>query len=115
VNDKFVTPNLARIFTWSFVVFVVGLVGVVVLWFTTPEHEGMAPVGTVLLLLLIVAGCAWLVTLGVIAQRLNRPWVAWTGLSLIFAPVGPLVAYPLMLRHVKTALISQEETMIAPR
>jgi len=114
MNDKFVTPSLARIFTLSFVVMVGSIVGLVVLGLSAPEPMIVTPVTGVLLVLFIVAACSWYITLGVIASRLNRPWLAWVGLSLATAPLGPLVAYPLMLGHVKTALTSQAETMIAP-
>jgi len=112
--DKFVTPLLAKVFTGSFLVMVGSLVGLVVLGLSAPEPTLTTPVAMALLILLIVAACSWYITLGIIASRLNRPSLAWVGLSLVTAPVGPLVAYPLMLRHIKTALTSQAETMIAP-
>lgn len=103
MNGKPVTRLLSQTFTWSFLISVGCFLGMIVLGVTTPEHKGVTPVEAILLLLMVAAGWVWYITLGIIAHRLGRRWLVWTGLSIITAPIGPLIVYPLMLGHIKAA------------
>lgn len=67
----------------------------------TAKHDGVRPLEAGLLIVMIAAGPIWYVSLGIIAHGLGRRWLAWTGLSLITSPIGPLVIYPLMCRHIR--------------
>ncbi len=114
MNQKPITRSLSQVFTWSFVISVGCFVGIIILGSTTPEHQGLAPAEAILLLLMVAAGLAWYITLGMIAHRLGRRWLIWTGLSFITAPIGPLVIYPLMLSYMKAAHVKQPDNISPP-
>ena len=111
MNKKPITRLLSQTFTWSFLISVGCLVGMIVLGATTPGHTGITPVESILLSLMVAAGWAWYVTLGIIAHRLGRRWLVWTGLSFITTQIGSLIVYPLMLSHIKAARDTQVETV----
>ena len=111
MNEKPITRLLSQTFTGSFLISVGCFVGMIVLGVTTTEHTDITPVEAILLLLMVVAGWAWYITLGIIAHRLGRRWLVWTGLSFITTPIGPLIVYPLMLSHIKAARDTQVETV----
>jgi hypothetical protein len=101
MNGKPITRLLSQAFTWSFLISVGCFVGIIALGAATSEHAGITPVEAILLLLMVAAGWVWYITLGIIAHRLGRRWIVWTGLPFITAPIGPLIAYLLMLGHIK--------------
>lgn len=109
MNRKPVTRALSQTFIWSFAVTVGSFVALIVLGATMAPHSGIAPVEGVLLLFMVVAGWAWYISLGIVAHRLGRRWLVWTGISFITAPIGPLIAFPLMLSHIKAARHTQPE------
>ncbi len=103
MNRKPVTRALSQTFTLAFLITVGCFVAMVILGATTPEHKGITPLEGFLLLLMVAGAWTWYIALGVIASRLGRRWLVWTGLSFITAPIGPFIAYPLMLGHIKSA------------
>ena len=111
MNRKPVTRALAQSFIWSFIISVGCFVGMVVIGATTSRQPGITPAEGLLLLLMVAAGLGWYITLGMIASRLGRRWLVWTGVSFITAPIGPLVVFPLMLGHIKAAGASSAETV----
>ena len=110
MNEKPITRVLSQTFTGSFLILVGCFAGMIVFGATTPEHTGITPVEAVLLLVMVAAGWAWYITLGIIAHRLGRRWLVWTGLSFITTPIGPLIVYPLMLSHIQAARDTYAET-----
>jgi hypothetical protein len=112
--QKPVTRPLAQAFTWSFLISLGSFIGIIAYGALGPTHEGIAPAEALLLFLMVVAGFAWYITLGMIAHRLGRRWLVWIGISFITAPIGPLVVYPLMLSHIKAAHGTQSTTSAAP-
>jgi predicted branched-subunit amino acid permease len=102
MNPKQVTRPLYLSFVWSFSVSVACFVGLIILG-AVAQHEGVSPVEVLLVVLMIIAGPVWYVSLGMLAHRLGRRWLVWVGLSFITSPIGPLVIFPLMLGHVKAA------------
>ena len=113
VTRPSVTRPLAQAFTWSFLVYIGSFIGIIAYGTLGPTHEGIAPAEVLLLFLMVPAGFAWYITLGMIAHRLGRRWLVWTGLSFVTAPFGPLVVYPLMLSHIKPAHGAQSDTKAA--
>lgn len=103
---KPVSSFLSKTFTWSFVFALGGLVGMVVAWVIAPEGKGMTPLMAVFLSLNIAAKLAWYITLGIIAHRLGRRWLVWTGVSFVLGPIGLLIVYLLMLGYIK---VNQEQ------
>jgi len=98
-----ITHTLSMAFAWSFWVSIASYVGFVILVVTEQQHEGISPVAVLLLILMVVAGPVWYISLGMLAKRLGRRWLVWVGLSFLTAPIGPLVTFPLMRRHIKAA------------
>jgi len=44
------------------------------------------------------AALIWLITLGILAHRLGRSWVVWSGGTIVTDPIGMVVVRVLMLR-----------------
>ncbi|MCD6390172.1 MAG: hypothetical protein J7L69_12235 [Desulfobulbaceae bacterium] len=103
MNQKPVTRFLSLIFVWSFLVSVGGFVGLIILGVMAPPHEGISAIEELFVVLMVVAGPLWHVSLGMLAHRLGRRWLVWVGLSFITSPIGPLIIFPLMLGHMKVA------------
>lgn len=103
MQRKTVTRGLSQVFIWSFVATVGSFVAMVIMGATTPPHQGITPFEGLLLFTMVVGAWVWYISLGIIASRLERRWLVWVSLSFITAPIGPLVAFPLMLGHMKAA------------
>src|SRR5688572_470292 len=43
----------------------------------------------------------WYLSLGIIASRLGKSWILWTGVTFITAPFGPPIAYARMNEAIK--------------
>ena len=110
-QKKPITLFLSQTFTWSFVISIGCFVGMFVLP-TTSEQTDFSLAVVILLLLSVVAGWTWNITLGIIAHRLGRRWLVWVGLSIIGSPIAPFIVYTLMLSHIKAARVTQTETVI---
>ena len=110
MGQKPVTRLLSSSFVWSFTVSIICLVGFIILGVTEQQHEGTSSVAMFLLIIMVVAGLVWYVSLGILAHRLGRSWLVWVGLSFITSPIGPLVIFPLMLGHIRAA----RQTVSAP-
>jgi hypothetical protein len=111
---KPITGPLLYAFHLTFLTVIVGFVGFVVAVLAAPTHQPVHPGITLVLVgLATVAGWTWVVLLGVIAHRLGRSWVIWVGLSIITSPVGPLVAYVLMLGHISSAKAANAQAVVS--
>lgn len=67
------------------------------------QRDGIGPITMFLVILMVAAGPVWYTSLGMLAKRLGRRPLVWVGLSFVTSPIGPLVIFPLMLGHIKTA------------
>lgn len=103
MSQKPITRTLTSSFVWSFTVSIAGFVGLMILGVIEQKHDGISPVAMLLVILMVVAGSVWYISLGTLANRLGRRWLVWVGLSFITSPIGPLVIFPLMLGHIKAA------------
>jgi hypothetical protein len=102
-NRKPVTPLLSKILTWSFIVCLVSLIGIIIAWTVRPEGRGLTSLTVILISLRTVAEVAFLITIGVIAHRLGRRWIVWAGFSFALGPIGLVVAYLIMNGYIKEA------------
>ena len=102
MNQKPVTRLLSFIFELSFVINIGCFIGLIFLGASATEQQSMSQIETLLIILMVIAGPVWYVTLGMIAHRLGRRWLVWVGLAFIL-PFASLVIVPLMLHHIKVA------------
>jgi len=102
MSQKPITNLLSSIFKLSFIISLVCFIGLIVLGGSPTEKQNISQPEMILVILMVVAGPAWYISLGMIAHRLGRRWLVWVGLSFII-PFAALVIFPLMLDHIKTA------------
>jgi hypothetical protein len=70
--------------------FVGSIVALLILTVSPKEANGFA---LVIVAVLMAFGIGFYVALGVLANRLDRSWITWIGLTVITNPIGPFVAY----------------------
>ena len=87
MNKDFKKLNIAL--TISFLVFVVPMVGLIA---RVIEPDNALPG-----LLMVIGFLAFYIILGIMAVKKKRSVVYWVGLSVITSPIGPIVAYFMML------------------
>ena len=73
--------------TISFLLFVLPMV----VWLAVFMHPFLA-------IMSLVGILAFYIILGILAARKNRCVVCWVGLSFLTSPIGPIVAYFMMLK-----------------
>src|SRR5262245_11376220 len=100
MNSKSITAGLYQTFLGSFWLTVGCFVGMIVVGVVAPQNN--KAIGT-LAIVFVLAGPVWYVSLGMIAHRLGRRWLLWVLLAFFTSPIGPLVIFPLMLGHIRTA------------
>lgn len=103
------TMKLRKQFKWLTISFVV-----IALWWGTAiflvwnKDEAFSISQNTIALLVgfpgIVASWVFIINLWRLARTLNRSPIVWVGLTLIFSPIGPLVAYSIMRQKVLNAL-----------
>ena len=87
MNKDFKKLNIAL--TISFLLFVVPMVGLIA---RVIKPDNMLPG-----LLMVIGILAFYIILGILAVKKKRSVVYWVGLSVITSPIGPIVAYFMML------------------
>jgi hypothetical protein len=98
---------LFHAFVWSFVTSAGSFVLLLATRTGSVREGGLTPQDLTLFALWFAAGLAWYAVLGIVGSRLGKRWPVWIVLSLIL-PLGSLVAFFLMLAHLRAALTSAE-------
>ncbi len=103
-NSNIDLAELGRLNKWLLAFFSGFWIGFVALMILPKEMvAGAGPI--VSILILVWAFCSWgyLITLGRMAVRLNKSWMVWCGLTMIFSLLGFLVSYPWMQNEIGKA------------
>ncbi|APG25959.1 hypothetical protein [Syntrophotalea acetylenica] len=68
------------------------------------NYEILTVAAIVLWLIIFIMGILFIFSLGGLAGDLNRSGIVWIGLSIITAPIGPIVAFSMMRNIVNTEI-----------
>ena len=93
-----------RRLSWSLAASLLSFVAVVIFAFNKPLVAALGPTAFVAWIVLIFSGISFYVFLGILAVRLKRSPIVWIGISFVFSPIGPFVAYYDMRRLVREVL-----------
>jgi hypothetical protein len=103
MTTKPITNALSLTFDCGFGLWLGAFLGIIAISLGVPKSQFFDALVFALLVILIVAGPVWIISLGMIAHRLGRRWLVWVGLSIITSPFGPLFIYLVMRGHINAA------------
>jgi hypothetical protein len=98
----------ARALNWSALTILATIVVPLSLEWAFPSFINSHPEPPMPLVLIVgaimcVGALAFYISLGQLAARLGSSWIIWVGLSVLTAPVGPIIAYIAMRTKVADA------------
>jgi hypothetical protein len=91
-----------KVLTVSFLLEIAGVALLILL--PNSSSRDLSPVDITCIFLLVGAGVAFYIALGMLAARLGKSWILWVGLTIITKPIGSIIAYFLMRQRVKDAI-----------